>query len=140
MSANHAHVVVDASVAVKWVIEEPGTEAALALRNEGVLHAPDFMLVEVANVFWSKVRRRLLTRAQADGGYEAIASVPFLRTPLAELVLPARSTAFALDVTVYDAVYVALAQRWNCPLATADGKLAQAMEASGVRPGALLIT
>lgn len=124
---------------MKCVLDEPGAEAALELLDEGVLHAPDFILVEVANVIWSKVRRRLLTRAEADTAYDAITAVPYLRTPLAELILPARSLAFALDVTVYDALYVALAQRWNCPLATADRKLAAAMEAGGLNGSAHLI-
>ena len=130
---------IDASAALKWVLDEVGTPAALRLLEEDVLHAPDFMLVEVANVLWSKVRRRVLTRADGDAAYAAVAAVPFVRTPLMELIVPARSLAFALDVTVYDGVYAALAQRMDCPLATADRKLAGAMEAGGMRGSARLI-
>ncbi len=133
------HIVIDASAALKWVLEERGTAAALQLLDDDVLHAPDFMLVEVANVLWSKVRRGVLKRVEADAGYEAIAAVPIALAPLGELTLAARSLAFALDLTLYDALYAALAQRFDCPLATADETLARAMNASGIPGSALLL-
>lgn len=132
-------IAVDASVALKWVLVESGTDAALEILDEDILHAPDFMLVEVANVLWTKVRRQVLTRAEADAAYDAISAVPCLLTPLGELIAPARSLAFALDVTVYDAAYAALAQRMNCPLATADQSLARALEVAGLPVSARLI-
>jgi predicted nucleic acid-binding protein len=132
-------VVVDASAALKWVLEEGGTSQALSLLDEDVLHAPDFLLVEVANVLWAKVRRRIFTRADADQAYEAIAAVPFFLTPLGELVEPARSLSYTLDLTVYDGVYAALAQAKGCPLATADKSLAEAVDKSGMLASALLI-
>lgn len=132
-------VVIDASAALKWILDETGQEAALALLEEDVLHAPDFLLVEVANVLWSKVRRRVLDRSQADAAYEAIGAVPIAYTSVAELALPARSLAHALDLSVYDALYAALAQRLGCALATADERLAGAMDASGIAEPARLI-
>lgn len=132
-------IVVDASVALKWVIEEEGTPAALDLLDEDVLHAPDFLLLEVANVLWSKARRAVLSRHEADQAYDAIAAVPMLVTPLAELVQPARALAFALDLTTYDAVYAALAQKLACSLATADEKLERAVRAAGLPGSALLV-
>lgn len=132
-------VVVDASAALKWVLDEGGQAAALDLLDEDILHAPDFLLVEVANVLWSKVRRRILDRTQADAAYEAIAAVPIAYTSVVELSSPARSLAHALDLSVYDALYAALAQRLRCALATADARLAGAMDASGFAAPARLI-
>jgi predicted nucleic acid-binding protein len=132
-------VVVDASAALKWILDEDGQEAALSLLAEDILHAPDFLLVEVANVLWSKVRRRILDRSQADAAYEAIAAVPVAYTSVAELTLPARTLAHALDLSVYDALYVALAERLRCALATADTRLAGAMDAAGIAAHARLI-
>ena len=51
-------VVVDASVALKWVIQEDGSEAAEALLRQEPLLAPDLLIVECANVLWVKTRRR----------------------------------------------------------------------------------
>ncbi len=132
-------VVVDASAALKWVLDEAGQEAALDLLDEDVLHAPDFLLVEVANVLWSKVRRRTLDRTGADAAYEAIAAVPIAYTSVSDLALAARSLAHALDMSVYDALYAALAQRLRCALATADVRFARAVDASGIAVPARLI-
>ena len=132
-------VVVDASAALKWVLEEEGSAAASELLDRDVLHAPDFMLLEAANVLWAKARRGVLTRSEADAAFQALAAVPLVLTPLAELTHPARSLSFALDLTVYDAVYAALAQQLACPLATADEKLADALAAAQLTASAQLI-
>lgn len=42
-------LVIDASIAIKWVIEEEGTNEALALRNQA-LAAPDLLIAECANI------------------------------------------------------------------------------------------
>jgi predicted nucleic acid-binding protein len=55
-------VVVDASIALKWVIEEDGSEEAGALLLEETLAAPDLLMIECANVLWAKARRGALTR------------------------------------------------------------------------------
>lgn len=126
-------LIVDASVSVKWVVAEQGTDEARALlQGNDALHAPEFMLLEVANVLWSKARRRVVTRAEAEDAYAAIAAAPIAVTPLSDLLAPARSLAFGLDVTVYDATYVALAQKIDGALATADQGLAEALGASGL--------
>ena len=39
-------LVIDASIAVKWVVEEDGTPQALALRNRAKLIAPELLLAE----------------------------------------------------------------------------------------------
>jgi predicted nucleic acid-binding protein len=57
-------LVVDASVVVKWVVDEPGTPQALALRRHR-LYAPDLLAAECANVPWKKVRRNELTESEA---------------------------------------------------------------------------
>ena len=40
----------------KWVIDEPGSEQALKLRDRMVLSAPDLLIAECANIVWKKVR------------------------------------------------------------------------------------
>jgi predicted nucleic acid-binding protein len=58
-------LVVDASVAVKWVVEEPRTEEALLLRATSRLLAPDLLVAECANILWKKVQRQELTPQEA---------------------------------------------------------------------------
>ena len=56
--------VIDASVAIKWVVDEPGTEQALLLRRHHLV-APDLLVPECANILWKKIRRGELSEAQA---------------------------------------------------------------------------
>ena len=52
-------LVIDASIAIKWVIEEDRTKEALALRRQA-LAAPDLLVAECANILRKKVRRKEL--------------------------------------------------------------------------------
>jgi predicted nucleic acid-binding protein len=46
-------LVVDASVAFKWLVNEPGTADALALPGAGIpLLAPELILAELCNIAW----------------------------------------------------------------------------------------
>ena len=58
-------LVIDASIAIKWVVEEPGTAAALSLLEKARLIAPELLLAECANILWKKVRGKELTPEEA---------------------------------------------------------------------------
>ncbi len=49
--------VIDASIAVKWVVEENGTAEALVLRQKAKLIASELLVAECANILWKKVQR-----------------------------------------------------------------------------------
>jgi hypothetical protein len=74
-------IVVDASVALKWVIEEDGSDAAEALLLEEPLTGPDLLLVECANVLWTKARRGELRQERDAAGrpHEELDPVPGLQ-------------------------------------------------------------
>jgi predicted nucleic acid-binding protein len=62
--------VVDASVAVKWILPESGSSAAAALRKlNDDLSAPSLIAVEVGNALWKAVRRGSVTRSEALEGF-----------------------------------------------------------------------
>ena len=58
-------LVVDASIAVKWVLPEPDSERARALILRGDLTAPDLLRLEVANALWKQARRGAITPERA---------------------------------------------------------------------------
>jgi predicted nucleic acid-binding protein len=65
-----AEVVVDASLAVKWVVDEPYSSEARALLDRWGddgrrLLAPALFLYEVTNVLAKRIQRRQLTLEQA---------------------------------------------------------------------------
>lgn len=126
--------VVDASVAVKWFVPEIHTNTALRLLdNEPELLAPDLFLPEFANVLWKKVRRNELSEGDARDVLNALPMVPIQFHSASTLVNPAFEIARALDRTVYDSIYIALAESEACELVTADQRLFNALQQSPLR-------
>jgi len=120
-------VVIDASIAIKWVLSEPGTPHALSLLRafEGGdtdLLAPGLLLTEAGSALSKRARRRELTAAQA---HEAFRLLEARRPLLADDSLYWRS---ALDLSVrhqmsfWDCMYLALAIEHRCDLVTADAR------------------
>jgi predicted nucleic acid-binding protein len=120
--------VVDASVAVKWVIDEEGSDAAADLAGES-LSAPDLLLAECANVLWVKARRREITNEEVLERLALLRSAPVLLVPLEELIEDATRLAVILDHPVYDCLYLALAIRENTRLITTDQHFARSVQA-----------
>lgn len=59
-------VIIDASVAIKWVVPEDDSSRALALRTSHSFMAPQLILAEIANIIWKKNQRRELSGDEAD--------------------------------------------------------------------------
>lgn len=127
-------LVVDASVAAKWLVPEEGSEAALAvLKADTALIAPTLVLVEVINVLWKRCRAGQLSLAHAEAGLAALQGYFNELVVDGELIERALTLALALDHPVYDCLYVALAEARDCPLVTADARLLQRLVKSPCR-------
>jgi len=116
--------VIDASVAIKWIIDEPGTSQALQLRRHRLL-APDLLVAEVANVLWKKVRRKELAEEEALVAARLLARAEIELEPMRALLEPATRLAIALNHPAYDCAYLALAERLDCDFVTSDAALAR---------------
>ena len=136
-------VVLDASVAVKWLLPEADSEKArgvLSAWNAGRLElvAPDLLLGEVANVLWKKAGKRELDRRQAARLFGDFMLLNLPLVAVKSLVLAALDFSFLHEHPVYDCIYVALAAREQCALLTADRKLFQTFSKSALRMVLLL--
>ena len=121
-------MVVDASVAVKWLIAEDGSDAADRLLTNGDdLYAPRLMASEVANALWRKVRLGEVERGQAGVLMTAVAEMPVRWSADETVCADAARLALALDRPVYDCVYLALTHRLGARMVTADARFATAL-------------
>ena len=122
-------LVVDASVAVKWVLREGGSDEALTVALEEMI-APPLLRVECANALWSAHRRGEIIEAEAETKLADLVNggVEFRESDMAE----ALRLAFQLAHAVYDCVYLALARIEGVLMVTADGKFASKVEAAGL--------
>jgi predicted nucleic acid-binding protein len=116
-------LVVDASVAALWVLEQEGSARANALRAESGLIAPSLIAAEIGSAIWKAVRRKSVSRADGLRAMEA-ALLPFQTlVPDGELHSRALAIAIELDHPIYDCLYLALGEREHAPFVTADQRL-----------------
>jgi predicted nucleic acid-binding protein len=125
-------VVVDASVATKWVIAEIGSDRANELRTETELIAPSLIAAEIGSALWKAVRRGDVARTDALLAIRAVL-LPF-DTIVANEELHERALQIAIELRhpIYDCFYLALAERERAPLVTADGRLLAAAKKAKV--------
>lgn len=132
--------VLDSCVAVKWFLSEPDSAKAIQVRDEfdqqiHELLAPDVFPVEIAHAL-SRAERRGLIQSPEGSQYlsDLLAYLPKLSPSLA-LLPRAYELSSQMRIGVYDCLYVALAEREQCELITADTRLV-----NGFRPTYPFIT
>ena len=121
-------LVVDASVAVKWLIAEENSDVALRLAaGDDDLYAPRLMASEIANALWRKARLREVERGRVGALMSAVTMMPVRWFADEAVCVDAVRLALALDRPVYDCVYLAMAHRIGARLVTADVRFANAL-------------
>jgi predicted nucleic acid-binding protein len=129
--------VVDVSVAAKWVLRGPEEQFVPEAREllwqlvNGKIQVivPDLFWVEFGNVLWKAVRRGRCTQLTAESSLREVKQQGLTTSASLGLLDAALDVAVRFNQTVYDSVYVALAQRRGIPLITADERLANALAA-----------
>ncbi len=124
-------IVVDASVAVKWFIEEVSSQLAddLLTQSDKALVAPDFFAIEVAAALVRKANMDKANRSGAEAGLAAFTAMLDNGVVRLERIAAARIAAaarLALDLghPLKDCLYLALAMELGCDLVTSDRRFA----------------
>jgi predicted nucleic acid-binding protein len=110
---------------VKWFIPEIHSEAAR--RWLGASHdfvAPDLLFSEAGNTVWKKVRRKELEETEARQLVTDLAQVAVETVATRSLLEDALALALTAGITVYDAMYLALAVRLETEVITGDDRFA----------------
>jgi predicted nucleic acid-binding protein len=133
-------VIVDASVAVQWFVEESYSASAKRLLLEGnELLAPDLIHSELGNVLWKKWRRGEVSEGEARTILNVFQQFPVQIYPSGSLSEAAWEFAYILERSFYDSLYLALAALHDCPLATADRRLYNALGSSSAAPALIWV-
>jgi len=117
-------LIIDASVAVKWVVEEKLSGAARSLAGRS-LHPPDLLYIECANILWKKAVKGDVTLKLASRALKELQTSPVTIAASGPLLERALMLAGELRHPVSDCIYLALAEERKMPLVTADQRLAQ---------------
>jgi predicted nucleic acid-binding protein len=127
--------VVDANVAIKWVLTEIYTDnASRLLSNSYTLFVPDFFFSEIGNILWKQVRFKLLTPEEAQWSYHQIVITP-LQIYQSQLLVPlGLDIAIRTQQAVYDCVYLALAVQQKCQMMTADERFFNSLRGDSLAP------
>jgi predicted nucleic acid-binding protein len=126
-------LVIDASVAIKWFVEEDLNEEAIALSECGhELVAPDLIFAEVANVLRRRVRLGHVVEKQAAISVANLGRAFQRMVQLPTVIGEAFEKSALLDHSVYDVIYLICALRQTDGiLITADKKFEAKAVASG---------
>ena len=130
-------LVVDASVAIKWVVEEADTEQALSIHRFDLI-APELMFSECCNALWKASHRGKITATDALERIDALHAVILTIVPAQSLAKRALDIALTLDHPAYDALYLAMAERHGTRVVTADVRLLRKLK--GTRFASLAMT
>lgn len=125
-------VVVDASVACKWVLNEDGAAEAQTLLANWVAArlqpiAPSWFACEVANVLYRRVRMGEITLDGAKILLNTVLSIVSLyEAPGSDALRAIEMADRTGQQTPYDACYLALAERQQCEYWTDDARFVKA--------------
>jgi len=120
--------VIDASVAMKWFFNEEDSDKASfflkALRHEEIkIVVPEIFYLETANACRKRVKQKKISIDTAIQTHNEMMSLPLERYPDYELAGVAWTNSLQYDLSVYDALYLSLAEVYAAPLITADRTL-----------------
>lgn len=122
-------VVVDASVIIKWFIPEVhAIFANRVLQKNWSLLVPDLTFSEVGNILWKKCRRKELTINIATEILNDFKKMPLCVHSSEDLLSTAWQIATQYQCTLYDSMYLALAQTEGCLFITADQTLCNILQ------------
>lgn len=112
--------VVDTSVAIKWIVDEEGSDKAELLQGADMV-APALFRIEAGNVLRTLAAKQILLNERAIDLFLFLQTAPVTIIDADELLeRRALDLALALEHPIYDCVYLALAERMDRRLITAD--------------------
>ncbi len=128
--------VLDASVAIAWVVSSQATAYTRRIRiraKREPYHVPAIFTAEVTNVLVVLERRGILTEAGSDAAADVLSRLEPITHEIGLGIAQLRAMAKRFGLTAYDATYLALALELRLPLACGDRPLKGALRPAGLK-------
>jgi predicted nucleic acid-binding protein len=124
-------IVVDTSVVIAVIGNEPEKTALIELTRGMELIAPHSVHWEIGNAFSAMLKRKRITRDQAFGALEVYGKIPirFLDVELEQSL----KIAGEQRIYAYDAYIIRCAQKYRCPLVSLDRDLVACAKDAGIQ-------
>lgn len=128
-SKNPTNIILDCSVVAKWFFpsEEDGKVALkirdLFLSKKISISVPVLIYYEINNLIRTAIKSLRINEKLAKEAYQGFLELDLIAYSSKELMEMALEKAVSIDVSSYDASYLALAEYLKIPLITADQKL-----------------
>lgn len=121
-------LVIDASVAAKWLLPDEQDFTAKLIKDEFAkraisIYIPALLFYEVNNLLKSAALAKRIKSKETSRVYEAFLDLDFNVYWSKQILKDALKIALKLNLSSYDAAYVALAEDLQIPFYTADGRL-----------------
>lgn len=131
-------IIIDASVAAKWLLPDEADFIADSIKKafadrQIVIVVPIFIFYEVNNLLKSAVLSNRISSQDSLNFYENFLTLNFNIYSSKLLLKVTLQTALKLDISSYDAAYVALAEHLQIPFYTTDEKLVKKAKSSLVK-------
>lgn len=123
-------IVADASAIAELLLVQPSASPIRrALSPHTELHVPEHFHAEVLSVLRRHLLARRLTDVRAERALSGLTALRVITYPVIQLIAPI--WRLRANLSVYDAAYLALAQRLDVGLVTLDAALAEAAARDG---------
>jgi predicted nucleic acid-binding protein len=128
--------VLDASVAIAWVVASQATSYTRRIRlraKREPYHVPAIFAAEVANVLVVLERRGILTEQGSEAAADVLGRLEPVVHDLTLGISQLRAVARQFRLTAYDAIYLALGIELRLPIACGDRPLKAALRPAGIK-------
>ena len=124
-------IVIDASVIIAVIANEPGRERLIELTKGTDLIAPPSIYWEIGNAFSAMIKKKRVTLEQAFEAFEAFKEIPirFVNIELEDSL----EIAARLGIYAYDAYLIQCALKYKSPLISLDNDLSDYAKRMGVK-------
>ena len=124
------NLVIDTSVIIAVIANEPQKPLLIQRTRDFVLVAPSSVHWEIGNAFSAMLKRKRISLSEANTAIEIYRQIPL--NLIAVDLLVALDLASNHNIYAYDAYIMACALNQNCPLLSLDKGLLHAAKLAGV--------